>query len=323
MTKLGMNNKYTVQKGIAILLFIFLAFLFCVFTFRNGNMPSRFDTVENFVEFDGQRYRRKNDVKTLLLIGLGESGEDAPVELYTNDQQAEFLTLLSFDDKEKTCSVLRIDVETVSNVNALDIAGNKTDAKLLPIKYAHTYGKGGAVSCRNVADSVSSLLLDNRINHYLSFSMSTLIRLNDFAEGVEVIALDDFTSEGRAYTKGEMVTLNGEAVVDYICQNDGSDSYQHRQEQYMAALFEKIAAKAEKDSKFALKVLQEISGGITSDRTVNQLLTFANKMSEYELLVLENIEGENGLEAESNLFYPDKSSLEKISVELFYEPVNE
>ena len=163
------------------------------------------------LEYNGKTYAPRDGVETFLVLGLDKFEGEGIVDSYNNDKQADFLLLMVFDNNTQTCTAIQINRDTMVNVNVLGVAGNKVDTVTRQIALAHTYGNGRDVSCRNTADSVSSLLKGIKVNHYLSVMMDAVPILNDLVGGVEVEVLHDFTGIDDALIQGQKVTLTGES----------------------------------------------------------------------------------------------------------------
>ena len=146
---------------------------------KNNNKFSGDETSTDEIEYDGEKYVAKKNIESYLVIGLDKFEGQTASDSYNNDQQADFLMLFVFDNDAKKCTAVHINRDTIADVNVLGLAGNKVYTVKQQIALSHTYGNGGKVSCRNVSDSVSSLLLGVKINHYVSLKMDAVPVFND------------------------------------------------------------------------------------------------------------------------------------------------
>lgn len=280
---------------------------------------------EKTLEFEGKKYQLRDNIETFLVMGLDKFEGTSVSDSYNNDQQADFLMLFVFDNAHKKCMALQINRDTMTDVNVLGVAGNKIDTRKGQVALAHTYGNGKAVSCRNTADSVSSLLLGASIKHYISLTMDSVAVFNDLVGGVEVEVLDDFSGIDGTLVKGETVLLEGEHALNYVRTRRGLDDSTNntrmkRQKQYMDALYEKAMEKVENDSEFVVEASLAMSDYIVSDRSVTQLQELGRKFAEYEFERIDDIKGETVRGEDFMEFYPDIESVYKTVIELFYEP---
>ena len=277
------------------------------------------------VVYDDKEYTLKNNVETFLVIGLDKFDGEASADSYNNDKQADFLMLFVFDNEKKQCSAIQINRDTITDVNVLGLNGNKVDTQKKQIALAHTHGNGKDVSCRNTAESVSSLLLGMKINHYVSATMDTVVKLNDLVGGVEVTVNDDFSGIDDTLIKGEKVLLTGEHALNFVRTRQGLEDNTNstrmlRQQEYINGLYDKFRECVENDDEFIITASLELSDHIISDRSVTQLQTLADKFNAYEFLGIKSIEGESVKGEQFMEFYPDEEFVQKMVIELFYEP---
>ena len=92
-----------------------------------------------------------------------------------------------------------------------------------------------------------------------------------------------------------------------------------RQEQFIKALHKKLGECIEADEEFIVNTSLKLSELIVSDRSVTQLQELTKKFNEYEFNGILSFEGESKLGKEFMEFYPDKDSVEKIVIDLFYK----
>ena len=210
------------------------------------------------IDSNGTKYSLKKNVETFLVLGLDKFEGQAKNDSYNNDQQADFLMLFVFDNDAKKCTAIHVNRDTVADVNVLGLSGNKVYSVKEQIALAHTYGNGGKVSCRNVSDAVSGLLMGMKVNHYISLKMDALPVFNDLVGGVEVEVLDDFAGIDDTLVKGEKVTLMGDHALKYIrtrknLEDSSNSTRMVRQQQYINALYEKTQQAIEKDEEFIIE----------------------------------------------------------------------
>ena len=279
------------------------------------------------VSYNGKEYGLKNNIETFLVMGLDKFGDTSSSDSYNNDQQADFLMLFVFDNDAKKCTAIHIDRDTMAKVNILGVNGNKVDTVVKQIALSHTQGNGKDVSCHNTAEAVSELLLGVKINHYMSVTMDAVSIFNDMVGGVRVTVRDDFTGIDDTLVKGQKVLLKGEHALNYVRSRYGLDdstnsTRMQRQRQYIEALYKKALKCINNDSEFIAKASVKMSDYIVTDRSVTQLQSLADKFSEYEFTGIISIEGESKIVEQHIAFYPDKNSIRKTVMELFYEPKN-
>ena len=288
----------------------------------HNKYPER-PVLEDTLKYQGKEYVLKEDIETILILGL-DSFESEDSGSYNNDKQADFLMLLVIDRSEESCRAIRINRDTMVEMNVLGVAGDRIGTATKQIALAHTYGNGREVSCRNVAEAVSDLLLGARVDHYVSVTMEAVPIYNDMVGGVTVEILADFSSVDSSLVQGETVTLSGEQALSYIRSRYGLDDPTNqgrmvRQKQYLEALYAKTREIMATETSFLAKAALTMSDYLVSDCSGNKLESLLDRLSEYELDTILDISGENQMGAEFLEFYPDETSLLETVIECFYE----
>ena len=322
------NDKRKLMRGLAVaLLAVFLltgAFLLLELWEKRQSIFPEQKTENTVYEYNGVEYVKNEDVESFLILGLDKFEDAINNDSYNNDQRADFLMLLVFDNSEKKFTAVHLNRDTMVNMNVLGVAGQKIGTVNKQLALAHTYGNGRDVSCRNTADAVSELLNGVKVNHYLSINMDAVPILNDLLGGVEVTVLDDFSGIDDTLIKGETVTLHGDHALTYVRERYGLEDSSNstrmvRQRQYMTAVYDKAMLKIENDDNFVIEASSKLADYIVSDRSVNQLQEIAKKLSQYKFTEIETLEGESVIKDGLMEFRPDADSIDKIVFELFYK----
>lgn len=322
------NDKRKLMRGLAVaLLAVFpltgALLLLELWEKRQSIFPEQ-KTENTVYEYNGVEYVKNEDVESFLILGLDKFEDAINNDSYNNDQRADFLMLLVFDNSEKKFTAVHLNRDTMVNMNVLGVAGQKIGTVNKQLALAHTYGNGRDVSCRNTADAVSELLNGVKVNHYLSITMDAVPILNDLLGGVEVTVLDDFSGIDDTLIKGETVTLHGDHALTYVRERYGLEDSSNstrmvRQRQYMTAVYDKAMLKIENDDNFVIEASSKLADYIVSDRSVNQLQEIAKKLSQYKFTEIETLEGESVVKDGLMEFRPDADSIDKIVFELFYK----
>ncbi len=322
------NDKRKLMRGLAVaLLAVFLltgAFLLLELWEKRQSIFPEQKTENTVYEYNGVEYVKNEDVESFLILGLDKFEDAINNDSYNNDQRADFLMLLVFDNSEKKFTAVHLNRDTMVNMNVLGVAGQKIGTVNKQLALAHTYGNGRDVSGRNTADAVSELLNGVKVNHYLSITMDAVPILNDLLGGVEVTVLDDFSGIDDTLIKGETVTLHGDHALTYVRERYGLEDSSNstrmvRQRQYMTAVYDKAMLKIENDDNFVIEASSKLADYIVSDRSVNQLQEIAKKLSQYKFTEIETLEGESVVKDGLMEFRPDTDSIDKIVFELFYK----
>lgn len=321
--KLKSSIKTIVFLLVAVLLIFGVFFVIHEWDIRYGNFED-IDFSEGVVYYDGAEYVLNNDIETFLVICLDKKSTEVTADSYNNNKQADFLMLFVFDNEQKTTTAIQIDRDTMTEMNILGLSGDRVGTVEQQISFAHTYGNGREVSCRNTLDAVSNLLLGVKLRHYISLTMDSVTTLNDLVGGVEVTVLDDFSNVDDTLIKGEKVLLMGDQALTYVRARSSMDDSTNiarmkRQRQYIEALYGKAAECAENNVDFVVEATVKMSEFMISDRSLNQLQELANKLKEYEFVEIRTIEGESKVGDRYMEFYPDNDAIAKMVIDLFYE----
>lgn len=321
------NMKYAAIALAVILMISAALFMISLWENRREYFPeqSSFTAGEN-LRYKGDEYKLKDDIETVLVLGL-DKFEGADAESYNNNKQADFLMLFVLDHKNSSCTALHINRDTIAEMAVLGVAGDKVGTVEKQIALAHTYGNGKEVSCRNTAEAVSDLLMDISIDHYVSVTMDAVSVYNDFIGGIELTVLDDFTGIDDTLVKGETVTLMGEHALNYVRTRYGLDNSTNarrmvRQRQYLEALYSKTVECVNADESFIVNAGMKLADYIVSDYSGNGLQALAEQISEYQFVEICELEGKIIEGKEHMEFYPDEDSVEETVIKLFYDLVS-
>ncbi len=308
---------------LAVIMFVSAGFYFMEkWERRTGVYSDEVDFLDSTLTHNGNDYVLKENVETILVLGLDEVSS-ADESSYNNSKQADFLMLYVLDNDANTCSAIHINRDTMAQINVLGVAGDRIDTVTKQIALSHTYGNGKEVSCRNTANAVSQLLMNVDVDHFVSVSLDAVPVFNNLVGGVTVEVLDDFGAVDPTLVKGEKVKLSDEQALKYIQGRYGvgdqtNNSRMARQRQYLKALYEQFCEKASKDESFSADAALKITDYIVSDCSVNKLEGYLNKIPSYEFLGITDIEGETKMGGEFVEFYPDEQSIKQAVIDTFY-----
>jgi len=148
--------------------------------------------VSKTIEVDGVRYFPKQDMETLLVIGVDREGPAAEQEYYESNGMADALMVVMFDKTAETIEVVSLNRDTMTDVPVIGIDGKPAGTVNAQLAVSYAYGDGMEESCLNTAKAVSELLYGTEIDHYVSMTMDGIRVLNDAVGGVTVRVTDDF-----------------------------------------------------------------------------------------------------------------------------------
>lgn len=277
--------------------------------------------------YNGGWYARRDDLELTLILGIDNNSEEGWLEdrVFT---QADFLMLMAVDRKNKTCSAIHLNRDTMTDYQILTDSGRVVETTTGQLTLAHSYGGTEALRCKNTMNAVSNLLYGVKINHYISVTMDGVAALNDLAGGVTLEVMDDLTGFDPALVKGETVTLKGQQALTYIRSRLGLEDSSNlrrmeRQRQYLEALQAQLTARVRGDVNFIVNSLLEVTPYMTSDCTVDQLAALSEAVEEYGMDDFRTLDGEADYSGEYVEFHVDEEALQSLVMELFYEQVED
>ena len=276
--------------------------------------------------YNGQGYVYNENLTTLLIIGVDDP-ELVEYDTARNTAQADLLLLAVFDKTDKTCTILQLNRDTMSDVPALDKDGNYVGLVNEQLALAHTYGNGLEKSCENTVFAVSNLLYGIGIDNYFSLTMDAVPILNDLVGGVTVTIEDDFTGVDDTLVKGETVTLTAENVEHFVRARSGMQddktnlNRMKRQRTYMVGLVSALKKAINEKEGFVLEAYNAIDDSLVTDCTVNQLSDYADRFSDYTMNEIQTTEGKAEKGEKFMEFYVDEEALKDLVVKTFYTPV--
>ena len=321
-----LKNNFKILVIVLSTMILLVGGIFAIQVWENKNTfpPDLGYEDDKTINYNGKTYIYNKNIETFLVIGLDVLGEDVSDDIYRNDKRADFLVLFVFDNEKQICKAIQINRDTVTEMNILGVAGQKVGTITQQIALSHSYGNGREVSSRNTADAVANLLFDIKVNHYASITMEAVPVYNDFIGGVELEILDDFTGIDNSLIKGKIINLTGEQALTYIRSRQGLPNATNvkrmeRQRQYMTALYKKTKDVSSGNDTFVAEAASKVADYFLSDTSTNRLETIFEKIKNYDFKGFVEIQGENKVVNNFMEFHPNKDSMKKIVVDLFYK----
>ena len=273
---------------------------------------------------DGVSYFPRQDITTVLVMGIDESGEVADSGSYRNSGEVDMLSLVVLDHKQESYRILSLNRDTMTEMPVLGLGGKQAGKLYGQLALSHTYGSGLQDSAENTKTAVSDLLFGLQIDYYVALNMDAIGMLNDAVGGVTVTVTEDFSAVDPTITKGEM-TLNREQAMNYVRSRKdvGTQlnlSRMTRHQEYIKGLMTALLEEVEKSDSFAIRLYDEMAAYMVTDCSVQVVSSVLDRCCEYELEQILTLPGENVRGEEFYEFYPDQDKMQRIALELFYAP---
>lgn len=311
-----------------VILILVLVFLISGLQFLESTVfrptGAKVETESKTIIRDGVEYFPRQDITVILVAGIDEYGPVTSSGSYNNPGEADMVSVLIFNEAEKTMDVLTLNRDTMLEMPVLGIGGKQAGTVFGQLALAHTYGSGLEDSGKNLRDTVSDFLYGVYIDYYVTMNMDAIAILNDAVGGVQVTVTDDFSAIDPNLPMGEVV-LKGQQAVTYVQTRQGlgdqlNITRMRRQREYMESFTNELKAKLEESTSFALDVYQQASDYIVTDCSSSALTTIASRYASYTLGDVVAIEGENVNGEEFMEYHVDEEKLDEVILKYLYAP---
>ncbi len=276
------------------------------------------------IERDKTEYFPRQDITTLLVMGIDEDGPVVSSEERTNDGMADLIALVIFDEANREINIININRDSMVNMPVLDDEGKRSGETFAQIGLSHGYGTGLEDSCENTVWTVSDLLYGVQIDYYLSINMGAVPIVNDAVGGVTVNIPEEFAAAYPKMPAGEYTLKGSEALTFVRARREVGDSLNvsrmERQKMYMDAFIEAAMAKAEGDTSFALELFEKASAYIVTNCPAETLSEMLSSYESYETGEIISPKGENKLGEKYYEFYINEDDLDDIIIKYLYAP---
>ncbi|MDO5440231.1 MAG: LCP family protein [Erysipelotrichaceae bacterium] len=325
-----MKTRYKPILVILVIILLFVSLAMGVRIFENSNneevIEEYDDSYNPYTIINNKKYKMKDNIEVILCVGL-DTYELENKDDYTNDNFADFVTLLVLDNEKKTTLPIQINRDTMCEIDVLGIGGKIAGKTIRQLAFAHTYGSGDLSSLVNVKDAVATLLHDIKVDYYLSLTMDAVPTINDDVGGVEVYVEDDFSNIDNGLKMGEYVTLSGKQALTYVRSRSGLEDSSNlnrmkRQRVYLRSLYDKCKVK-QNDEKFVYDILSDINDNLLSNTTLADLSDLGNTLIEYDLLDSITLDGESKVGERFNEYYIDQKTIDDMCIRYLFKEVIE
>jgi len=318
---------------------LFLAGTFGLYLWEEGSFPPGGTVAPSqapeddgaLLYYDGAWYAPRDDVETVLVLGLDRSEQEGIGESGAY-AQSDLILLLKIDRTNETYQAIQINRDTMAEIQDFDQYGRPSGTYMaqLTLAYAHAqaYTKNDRTAGMAAVDAVSRLMYGVEIDHYITLTMNGLMALNDLVGGVTVEIKDDFSAVDPTLVQGETVTLLGKHALNYVrARHDvgGETNVERmeRQQEYLVGLQEKLSSLMAEDDEAIVDTLMALNEYMGSDCTVQQLSALIEDLQSFQMESYMALEGKT-VETEKYVeFYPDEEALQRLVVGEFYEPAEE
>lgn len=315
-------GKGLVIKILALVLVVAcFSVLLCMDRIIDGNKKDDTDDgtyqPTGFVEYGGENYRLRSDVRTILFIGNAPS-DAVPAEDRRNATEAQFLTMLVLDDTAKTYTVIEIAPSTYATVFAG--ATSVDDC----ISMAHSYGVTGKVTPISMTQyAVQRLFGGVRIEGSVDMPLTSVTALVDELGGVEVTPIEGDQQVDASLIPGTSVKMTGALAYRYLEKptvGEGQDetALLARRVNFMQAFYREVKKIASNYEKLSA-LLNKADGLDYFGMTFTDLYGIFEAMQNYQYTASYVPEGTYATENGKNIFRVNEEQLKQYVIETFCE----
>ncbi len=252
--------------------------------FTGTNLDDLPDFGGNVIEWQGKTWRRSSNVKAILCMGVDRSDELTEYRSLTADGhagQADGIFLLAWDSARGQIRLLMIPRDTMTEITALNDDGTLYGTVVDHLNMAYAHGDGREMSCENVVNSASNLLLNLPIDSYMAVDIKVISMLNDAVGGVTVtVPTAGMEQADPAFIKGETITLHGNQAERFVRYRDTSVDNspllrmsQHRQ--FIQGFFQAVSEQSKQDSGTVASLFEQIQDYMITDMRKDEYLKTA------------------------------------------------
>lgn len=290
-----------------------------------GSLEGRFTSDTLTLSYGGSKWTyRERELTHILLMGVDweEISQSNSSQRYNG--QADFLLLLTIDQKNKTVSTLQIDRDTIADVRIYGIFGNYAGTRRQQICLAHAYGETEKECCENVVWAVSNLLGGIPIDSYVSLDMESIAILNDALGGITVTLEDDFSHLDAAMTQGTTLTLHGKQAEYYVRGRMGigagsNASRMQRQRVFMQAVGDLFVTGMSQSMEFAASLFDQLSDHMVTNIDRGWFIDKAYASSAYQRLENRTLAGSHQIGSDGFVeFWADEDALGSYLTDTFF-----
>ena len=299
----------------------------------NSQETSENEKVEKWQEgaifYNGDYYKYNINIKSYLLMGIDS---DDPVQTApdgVSGGQSDALFLIVVDAKNETMSVISINRNTMTEIEAYDEKGNSLGTVNAQICTQHGFGDGKKQSCTRTVEAVENLFYNVPINGYAAINMGAIPTLNDAIGGVRLKVLQDlyYPNRGVDLTEGEMVTLDGDEAYVYLRGRDIHDfdsatDRLRRQEQYIVNYMNQLKGYAAGDPELVVNIYNSVEDYLVSDVNFASLV---EQLMDYEFSddVMYTVPGDTQMGEQFEEYIVDDEAFYDLIIKIFYTKVEE
>lgn len=268
------------------------------------------------VVYNGKTYSLKDDVKTVLFLGIDREADSDYNDVAGGGGCADTIMLMFIDENSKKIDILEISRDTMTEVDVYNFDRDYLYSGDMQLCLQYSFSDSASRGSLLMRDTVSELLFNTEIDSYCSLTTKGLMDIVDALGGIKLTFDQDYSYINSAYTEGATVLLDSAAVDTFIRYRDtssmGSNSDRmSRQSWFIQELMDVI-----KEGNCSITDLYTAAGNeLCSDMDAETMAQFSSYTVNSIVLVPGNYEA-GELHDE---FYPDMIVLRELLIGYLYE----
>lgn len=291
--------------------------------FTGEGVPSETTPSKTIIR-NGVEYFPRQDITVVMVLGIDQFGPVQSSGSHKNSGSADMVMLLIFDEKDKECSVLHLNRDTMMDMPVVGVFDEEAGTYYGQLALAHTYGSGMEDSSENVKKALEGFLPGATIDYYVTMRMDAIPIFNDAVGGVTVTVVDDFSEINPSITKGELI-LRGNQVIDFVRTRKGvgdqkNTTRMERQKEYISGFLDALHQKENESINFFASIYDEVAPYIVTDCSAETLNGMINQYADYSIKEVITPAGESLVLDGYYEFHADEEALDELLVEVFYRP---
>lgn len=288
------------------------------------------DLKKGQVRYGGKVYQYKDNLLTILCMGIDSRDGIDKVKTPGAGGQADCVILAVLDDKAKKIQLINISRDTMVPIELYDMYGTFVRKERAQITLQYAYGNGREKSCELMEQVVSDLFYGIPIHGYCALAMSTIADLNDAIGGVTVTVPDELAAFVPTFTAGETITLQGEEAVLFVHSRNiyatelGANNRRiARQKMFVKGFIDQAKKRIKADLTLPAKLYQLVEKQMVTSISLDQAVFLCTEYLDCDFSMddMVSVEGTITKENVYEEFNVDDKALYELILKVFYEEV--
>ncbi len=332
------DARYRRQVVINIVVIVCICVIACIvfWWIKKDNARKELLLNHNSIEVDGKTYIQKDDVISILVLGIDLRGtiENEKKEIGYNGQ-SDMMCVVSYDKTTRQAYIVTIPRETMTTIDLREKQDPAFPTKEAQICLQYANAKSSQVGAELSRKCVEDLL-GIPIDYYVALSMGGIQALVDDIGGVSITMSEDYDVPDYnevpgeevwvKYRKGETVTMDGARAYEFVHYRDTEHNSTNlirmkRQRDFFDAFISSAKKKVKKDPKIILSIVSDLKDYMTTDIEPKEYVTLGQYAINAEIPKdsVMRIPGEEMHVGEYDQYHVDKEQLVQMILPIYFE----